>query len=118
VLAKRLGELGYRLFACESADSAIAEMHRAPVDLVLAELRMAPMSGVELTRLIRDDTVLKDTPVILITGKSASALSSRTIRVNSIPLIGAMRNSASISSGRARCSSEIASVALVQAITR
>jgi DNA-binding response OmpR family regulator len=48
-------------------------MHRAPVDLVLAELRMAPMSGVELTRLIRYDTVLKDTPVILITGKTDSA---------------------------------------------
>jgi DNA-binding response OmpR family regulator len=73
VLTKRLGELGYRLIAAESADNAIAEMHRVPVDLVLAELRMMPTSGVELTRLIRDDTVLKDTPVILITGKSDSA---------------------------------------------
>ena len=73
VLTKRLGERGYRLVACESADNAIAEMHRAPVDLLLAELRMAPISGVELTRAIRDDIVLKDTPVILITGKSDSA---------------------------------------------
>jgi len=73
VLTRRLGELGYRLIAAESAENAIAEMHRAPVDLVLAELRMAPTSGVELTRLIRDDTVLKDTPVILITGKSDRA---------------------------------------------
>jgi DNA-binding response OmpR family regulator len=73
VMAKRLGELGYRLIACESADNAIAEMHRLPVDLVLAELRMTGTSGVELTRLIRDDTVLKDTPVILITGKSDSS---------------------------------------------
>jgi len=73
VLTKRLGELGYRLIAAESADNAIAEMHRVPVDLVLAELRMAPISGVELTRAIRDDIVLKDTPVILITGKSDSA---------------------------------------------
>jgi len=73
VMAKRLGELGYRLIACENADNAIAEMHRLPVDLVLAELRMAPMSGVELTRLIRDDTTLKETPVILVTGKSDSS---------------------------------------------
>jgi two-component system, OmpR family, phosphate regulon response regulator PhoB len=73
VMAKRLGELGYRLIASESAGNAIAEMHRAPFDLVLAELRMAGTSGVELTRLIRDDTVLKDTPVILITGKSDSS---------------------------------------------
>jgi DNA-binding response OmpR family regulator len=73
VLAKRLGELGYRIIACDNAGNATAEMLRAPVDLVLAELRMAPVSGVELTRRIRDDTVLKDTPIILITGRSDSS---------------------------------------------
>lgn len=73
MLAKRLGEAGYRVIACEHAGNATAEMLRAPVDLVLAELRMAPVSGVELTRRIRDDTVLKDTPVILITGRSDRA---------------------------------------------
>ena len=73
VLAKRLGETGYRVIGCDDASNAAAEMLRLPVDLVLAELRMAPVSGVELTRLIRDDTVLKDTPVILITGRSDSS---------------------------------------------
>jgi len=73
VLAKRLGEAGYRIVGCDDASNATAEMLRLPVDLVLAELRMAPVSGVELTRLIRDDTVLKDTPVILITGRSDSS---------------------------------------------
>jgi twitching motility two-component system response regulator PilG len=64
VLAKRLAEAGYRIIGCEDAGNATAEMLRAPVDLVLAELRMAPVSGIELTRRIRDDTLLKDTPVI------------------------------------------------------
>lgn len=73
VLAKRLGEAGYRIIACDNAGNAAAEMLRAPVDLVLAELRMEPVSGVELTRRIRDDTVLKDTPIILITGRSDSS---------------------------------------------
>jgi len=72
VLAKRLGEAGYRIIGCDNAGNATAEMLRAPVDLVLAELRMAPISGVELTRRIRDDTMLKDTPVILITGRTDS----------------------------------------------
>ncbi|WP_294121191.1 response regulator [Sphingomonas sp.] len=72
VLAKRLGEAGYRIIGCENAQNATAEMLRLPVDLVLAELRMDHVSGVELTRLIRDDTVLKDTPVILITGRTDS----------------------------------------------
>jgi len=73
VLARRLGEAGYRIIGCDNAANACAEMLRLPVDLVLAELRMAPVSGVELTRLVRDDTVLKDTPVILITGRSDSS---------------------------------------------
>lgn len=70
VMATRLGEAGYRIVACENAGNAMAEMLRAPVDLVVAELRMTGLSGVELTRRIRDDTLLRDTPVILITGKS------------------------------------------------
>jgi DNA-binding response OmpR family regulator len=73
VLAKRLGDAGYRIIGCENAGNATAEMLRAPVDLVLAELRMAPVSGVELTRLIRDDTRFNDTPIILITGRSDSS---------------------------------------------
>ena len=72
VMAKRLGEAGYRIVACDNAGNATAEMLRAPVDLLLAELRMAPISGVELTRRIRDDTALTHTPVILITGRSDS----------------------------------------------
>jgi DNA-binding response OmpR family regulator len=73
VLAKRLGEAGYRIIACDNAGNATAEMLRVPVDLVLAELRMDKLGGVELTRRIRDNTVLKDTPIILITGRSDSS---------------------------------------------
>ncbi|MDP9423473.1 MAG: response regulator [Pseudomonadota bacterium] len=73
IMAKRLGEAGYRIIACDNAGNAAAEMLRVPVDLVLAELRMDAVSGIELTRRIRDDTLLKDTPVILITGRSDSA---------------------------------------------
>jgi DNA-binding response OmpR family regulator len=70
VLARRLGEAGYRIAAAESAQVAVAELHRLPVNLVLAELAMPLMSGIELTRLIRDDTALRDLPVILISGRS------------------------------------------------
>ena len=72
VLAKRLGEAGYRIIACDNAGNATAELLRAPVDLILAELRMESVSGVELTRRIRDDTAMKDTPIILITGRTDS----------------------------------------------
>lgn len=70
VMARRLGEAGYRIIASDSASSAVAELYRMPVDLVISELRMDTMSGIELLRMIRDDTALKHTPVILITGRS------------------------------------------------
>lgn len=70
VLTRRLAEAGYRVVAAENGAQAVAEMLRSPVDLVLSDLRMKPMSGVELVRLVRDDAALAPTPVILITGKS------------------------------------------------
>ena len=70
VMARRLSEAGYRVVSCDNASDAVSELHRAPVALLLAELRMPLMSGIELTRLVRDDVSLRDLPVILITGRS------------------------------------------------
>ena len=70
VLARRIGDAGYRVATAESAQRAMAELHRLPVDLVLSELRMAGTGGVELVRMIREDSAHRDLPIFLITGKS------------------------------------------------
>ena len=70
VLARRISEAGYRVATCENAQRAMAELHRMPVDLVLAELRMPGTSGLELVRMIRDEPLHRDTPIFLITGRS------------------------------------------------
>lgn len=70
VLVRRLGEAGYGVAAADSGGAAIAELHRRPVDLVLAELYMPGMSGAELSRVIRGLAAWRDLPVMLITGKS------------------------------------------------
>jgi DNA-binding response OmpR family regulator len=70
VLARRLGDEGYRIAAAESAEAAVAELGRSPVELVLAELAMPGMSGVELVRMIRDEVNWRDLPVILISARS------------------------------------------------
>ena len=73
VTARRLVEAGYRVSTADCGSSAIAELHRSPIDLVLAELNMPRMSGAELARLIRDEVMWRDVPVMLITGKSKPA---------------------------------------------
>ena len=70
VFGRRLAEAGYRVSIAESAQDAAAELHRVHIDLVLAELDMPRMSGAELARLIRDEVMWRDIPIMLITGKS------------------------------------------------
>jgi DNA-binding response OmpR family regulator len=70
VVARRLSEAGYRVTTADNGASAIAELYRLPIDLVLAELNMPRMSGAELARAIRGEVQWNDIPIMLITGKS------------------------------------------------
>ena len=73
VMASRLAQAGYRVTTADDAVSAIAELNRVPIDLVLAELNMPRMGGAELARTIRGEVQWRDIPVMLITGKSEPA---------------------------------------------
>jgi DNA-binding response OmpR family regulator len=73
LLSRRLSEAGFRVTAADCASGAVAELHRLPVDLVLAELNMKPTSGAELAWMIRGEVQWRDIPIMLITGKSKPA---------------------------------------------
>ncbi len=73
VLSRRLADAGFRVTTADSVSGAVAELHRLPVDLVLAELNMKPTSGAELARMIRGEVQWNDLPVMLTTGKSKPA---------------------------------------------
>jgi DNA-binding response OmpR family regulator len=73
VIAHRLSEAGFRVTTADSGASAIAELYRRTIDLVLAELAMPRMSGAELARAIRGEVQWNDIPVMLITGRSRPA---------------------------------------------
>lgn len=73
VLARRIGQAGYRVATADSAQAAFAEMHRMQPDAVVSELSLNGTSGVELVRLIREDAVHHDLPVIMIGGRREAA---------------------------------------------
>lgn len=73
VMARRLGEAGFRVTTADSGAAAIAELYRLPIELVLSELNMPRMSGAELARAIRGEVQWNDIPIMLITGKSEPA---------------------------------------------
>ena len=69
VVARRISEGGYRVATAETVSAAMVELHRQHIDLILCELRMPKIGGVELVQMIRDDPVHRDIPVFLLTGK-------------------------------------------------
>ena len=73
VLARRLGEFGYRVATAESAQSGLAELYRVPADLVLCSAKLAVTSGIELVRMIRDDPVHSALPLLVFVGRSDPA---------------------------------------------
>lgn len=78
VMARRLAQFGYRVATAESAQAGLAEIYRIPADLILCEANLPGTNGIELARMIRDDPVHVNVPVLIIVGRSdpAAAISA------------------------------------------
>ncbi len=66
VLQTLLEDQGYAVAACESVEQALRLLERAPFDVIITDLRMPRISGLELVRHVRD--TLPDAEVMMITG--------------------------------------------------
>ena len=70
VMARRLAEFGYRVATAESAQAGLAEIYRIPADLILCEVNLPGTNGIELARMIRDDPVHVNVPLLVVVGRS------------------------------------------------
>lgn len=70
LLSRRLGQEGYAIATANNGGDALAELHRSPIELILAELVMEPVSGPELTRAVREQIAFAHLPVMLIAGRA------------------------------------------------
>ena len=66
VLQRNLSSQGYRVLSAPGVAEAIRLLEGNPVDLVITDLKMPGMSGLDLVRHVREN--LKDTEVMMITG--------------------------------------------------
>lgn len=80
VLARRIAERGFRVAVADTAQAAVAELYRIPVDIILAELRGPSFIGSELLRIVRADSILRDIPVLLFSGRSDHPAAIRALR--------------------------------------
>jgi chemosensory pili system protein ChpA (sensor histidine kinase/response regulator) len=68
VLSKRLRNSGYEVITANNGQEALASaMARAPVDLIISDISMPEMDGLDFLRRVRADETLRDVPVIILT---------------------------------------------------
>ncbi|MET0548621.1 MAG: response regulator [Xanthomonas sp.] len=68
-----LGQLGYDdVVDVGDGEAALAAMRAEQIGLVISDLTMAPMSGLELLRAVRSDAALKSTPFLMVIAEGHS----------------------------------------------
>lgn len=72
LLKQDLGDSGYRVQAVRSGYDALKSVERQIPDIVLLDIMMPGMSGLEVLQHLRDKPETHDIPVILVTAKSQS----------------------------------------------
>ena len=70
LLFSSLTKSGYRVSATQSGEAALTVIEEDPPDLVVLDLNLPGMSGLDVCRLMRQDPWLSKIPVLMLTGKS------------------------------------------------
>lgn len=61
-----LEEVGHVVAAVASGEEAVERTLREPFDLVVSDVRMGAMTGVQLCRVLRGDPITRDVPIVLL----------------------------------------------------
>lgn len=81
VLTRRLERLGHTVREAEDGRQALDILRAEPVDLVLTDLRMPEMGGLELLENLKADPALRDVPAIMVSGADDSTETIRAIEL-------------------------------------
>ncbi|MFH0998836.1 MAG: response regulator [Pseudomonadota bacterium] len=73
---------GHSVETAEDADSAMAALRRMPMDVILTDIIMPRLSGVELLRQIRE--ISSDVQVIMMTGEPTLETASESLRLGAV----------------------------------
>ena len=77
VLEMALSDAGYRVVTAGNGRQAVELARAEPPDLIILDWMMPVMDGPAAATAIRNDPVLKDVPVIFMSGASEASLRSR-----------------------------------------
>ncbi len=72
LMARRLERSGFRVLSASSGPEALDLLRHRPVDLVLLDIMMPGMTGIEVLRTLRVSEATRALPVIMVTAKTDS----------------------------------------------
>lgn len=70
-LAQLLGDAGYEVRTARDGFDALAQLGQAGADIVLTDLEMPQLNGLDFTRRLRQEPAWQHTPVIMITSRAS-----------------------------------------------
>ena len=68
-ITRIVSDLGHEVFTAENGKEALETLKSVDVDLVITDIKMPEMDGLELTRKIRKDPGLREKPIIIVTSR-------------------------------------------------
>ena len=72
ILRRRFTRIGYEVMEAPDGAKALSLISMIPFDLVLLDIQMPEIDGVEVLRRVRESRSPSELPIIMVTGKSAS----------------------------------------------
>jgi DNA-binding response OmpR family regulator len=69
ILTLMLGREGYDCASATSGAAALDVLHNRPMDVILLDVMMPEMDGLQVCERLREDAALREIPVILLTAK-------------------------------------------------
>jgi DNA-binding NtrC family response regulator len=72
---------GYDVVEAETAEEALDVLGRRPIDVVIADLMLPGMSGIDLLRRVKSDETTRELPVIVISGHASVKDAALAVRL-------------------------------------
>jgi len=85
VLSISLSDIGYQVFTAENGEDALKIFHTENPPIVLTDIKMPVMDGIELLRKIKDEN--PDTEVIMISGHGDMDLAIKSLKYQAIDFV-------------------------------
>jgi len=67
----RLTQFGYKIITATDGENAVKIIRNEKPDLVLLDLRLPGINGIEVCKIVRSDETIKNTPIILFTASAS-----------------------------------------------